>query len=105
MSGIIRRETEVLEELMQNEFFNQPKEPTLEPNSNAYVYKPIVGDGVIRLLHLKPGKGLEPLNGSLEHVLIAKNSGYEAVSYTWGPSEKPESISLDNGVMDVTLSV
>jgi hypothetical protein len=112
-----------LESLMQLELFIEHRQPSttgltssiakskeVSPKvkaqpGNPYIYKPIAGSSVIRTLCLNSGTGSEPLKGSIQHILLSKNKGYEAVSYVWGSSERPHRLLLDDGVMEITQSV
>jgi len=112
-----------LEELMRDELFTLPDQSEATSRKIAvdgivqllpkyeiqlripYVYKPLVGNNTIRLLCLQPGGQDEVLRGSIQHVLLNKNKGYEAVSYVWGPSERPSSLLLEDGIMNITQSV
>jgi hypothetical protein len=48
-----------------------------------YEYRPLESDH-IRILHLSPGSGQEPLLCEIEHAELAKKPSYEALSYVWG---------------------
>ena len=52
----------------------------------------------MRCLLLQPGSGSEPLIGHLVTRPIHKDPPYEALSYTWGDSQKTEVILCNNGV-------
>ncbi|PVH72680.1 HET-domain-containing protein [Cadophora sp. DSE1049] len=86
-----------LEDLMAHEFF------TTAPK--IYIYKHIPSNGFIRLLTLEAGFKDSPLRGSLKQVSIDKLPRYEALSYCWGSPDKPRSIELDDGTINVTESL
>ncbi|KAH7122271.1 hypothetical protein B0J11DRAFT_615727 [Dendryphion nanum] len=79
-------------------------------------YRPIPR---IRLLHLFPGKGLEPLQGSLEisspFPQLSRGRGqasekdsnipYEAISYCWGDSNNKEDIICNGKRQQITASL
>jgi Heterokaryon incompatibility protein (HET) len=59
----------------------------------GYRYTPLQSLNHIRVLHLEPGSGSEPIVYRLSSVSLLENPVYEALSYTWGdPSEPRESI-------------
>ncbi|TVY16338.1 Heterokaryon incompatibility protein 6, OR allele [Lachnellula arida] len=82
-----------LENLLIQEFFSSP-----------FVYRPLDGQGAIRLLTLFPGSPCEPLRGTLQHTNIPEK-GFEAISYTWGGDSKPCFILLDGCQMSITQSL
>lgn len=60
--------------------------------SAPYHYSSLEGPDHIRLLHVKPGTGDEPLTCEIHHVSLADSPVYEALSYTWDiddPIEEP----------------
>ena len=71
-----------------------------------YSYIP-VSDSVIRLLSLVPGNKNDPLRGSFEqgHVGTLPKKKYEALSYSWGPQDKPCYIELVEGRIPITFSL
>ncbi|KAG4427692.1 hypothetical protein IFR05_016824 [Cadophora sp. M221] len=87
-----------LEELMGHEFFG------IAPQ-RIYVYGQLPAHRTIRLLTLEAGFKHSPLRGSLQQVSIDELPRYEALSYCWGSPEKPRSIQLDGGTMDITESL
>jgi hypothetical protein len=72
--------------------------------SKDFLYKPLVGKDEIRLLHLKHGK-TGGLKGQLLNIRLADNPTYEALSYAWGPPDKPYKITLPNGILRITKSL
>jgi hypothetical protein len=72
--------------------------------SKDFLYKPLVGKDEIRLLHLKHGE-TGGLKGQLLDVRLADNPTYEALSYAWGPPDKPYEITLPNGILRITKSL
>ncbi|KAG4425994.1 hypothetical protein IFR04_000938 [Cadophora malorum] len=86
-----------LEDLMLHEFFTPP--------SKIYTYKPLPSTGSIRILTLEAGFKHSPLRGSLKQVPIDYLPHYEALSYCWGSPDKPRSIELDDGTINITESI
>ncbi|KAH9207202.1 heterokaryon incompatibility protein-domain-containing protein [Leptodontidium sp. 2 PMI_412] len=83
---------------MGHEFFNiAPKK--------IYVYGQLPAHGVIRLLTLEAGFKYSHLRGSLKQVSIDEFPRYEALSYCWGSPDKPQSIQIDGGIMNITESL
>jgi hypothetical protein len=77
----------------------------VSPGTPRYVYTPLPNDGrTIRLLLLHPRypKGL--VQSSLLRTTIDNAPRFEAVSYTWGSSEKPATILLDGMALKVTAN-
>jgi hypothetical protein len=100
-----------LEALMEHEFFSHTvsaghknDEQGLGP-TRGYSYKPLVVEGAIRVFSLMPGNDNEELKGSLETVLHDNNNGFEALSYAWGSSDKPYSVTLPEGTLPITKSL
>ncbi|KAH8821389.1 heterokaryon incompatibility protein-domain-containing protein [Xylogone sp. PMI_703] len=100
-----------LEALMEREFFSQKKrdghgqEEDIFDVNKSYAYRPLHGEGSIRLLSLLPGKRDDPLKGRLLHASFHNAGAYEALSYTWGPHHKPECIILAEGSLPITESL
>ncbi|KAH7124369.1 heterokaryon incompatibility protein-domain-containing protein [Dactylonectria macrodidyma] len=65
--------------------------------ASTYAFEPLAGPHEIRLLHLAPGKGNDPLCGRLEHVRLLCSQPYEALSYEWGNPQKKHRVALDDG--------
>jgi Heterokaryon incompatibility protein (HET) len=102
---------EELETLMEHEFFNHTTsakhrngEQSLG-SAQSYSYKPLATKGAIRLFCLMPGTGNDKLKGSLQHILLNKHQGYEALSYAWGSQDKPCYITLPQGTLPITKSL
>lgn len=55
----------------------------------------------IRLLVVQPGKENTPIQCHLELVAHNNRPLYEALSYTWGSSERPKSITVDSTALSV----
>ncbi|KAK5655884.1 hypothetical protein OQA88_5423 [Cercophora sp. LCS_1] len=77
-----------------------------------YIISPLPHPGRIRLLHLQPGHGSDPISISLniavlgDYLLLVQNDpGYEALSYTWGDPEKTHQIFCDGKTMRVNRNV
>ncbi|RYP63003.1 hypothetical protein DL771_009488 [Monosporascus sp. 5C6A] len=76
---------------------------------SAYRYSPLP-EGCIRLLRLLPHRDEHaPVQGQLfDYPLLDSGKGthlYEALSYVWGSSEKPQSLSTDKGYIPVTTNL
>jgi hypothetical protein len=77
----------------------------VSPSTPQYVYMPLQNDErTIRLLLLHPRypKGL--VRASLIRTTIDTAPRFEAVSYTWGSSEKPATILLDGMAFKITAN-
>lgn len=73
---------------------------------SVYTYEPLPNHNNTRLLHLQPGLPGEPLYGSLAISDLYDCGGtYEAISYAWGNSVKPQYISLDDRRLAITESL
>lgn len=73
-------------------------------SKHTYTYVPL-GAGEIRVLTLLPGSFHEPLQGTLEVVPLYGHEPFKALSYAWGDENFEETISLDNGKIQVTKSL
>lgn len=83
--------------------------------SSRYEYHPLTTGNSIRLLLLKPGMDLEPLQISfVEHQIPSGNDtttsvvNYKAISYTWHPEsggEEYDSVFCDGGEIRVTKNL
>ena len=62
---------------------------------STQVYNPLPTIQAIRLLHLNPGAGNEPLVASLETYTIQNAPPYEAMSYAWGNPSPTLNITVD----------
>jgi len=76
-----------------------------------YIISPLPHPGRIRLLHLRPRQGSDQITISLkvtalrDHLPLAENNrGYEALSYTWGDSEKTHNIVCDGKTIKINRS-
>ncbi|KAK5626019.1 hypothetical protein RRF57_001735 [Xylaria bambusicola] len=77
----------------------------LQQTRMEYQYTPL-GDGEIRLIELRPACDGPKLFVSFNHVSIndAANT-YEALSYTWGSSAKPNILLCGNSYLQITASL
>ena len=76
-----------------------------EANCTSFHYEPLDGRQ-IRVLHLDGGRDLTPLTGRLEHVELAEQMPYAALSYEWGNHERNHAIFLQNhSVIKITKSL
>src|SRR5271163_1638386 len=102
---------EELETLMKHEFFNHTafakhrNEEQSLGSAQSYSYKPLAMEGAIRLFCLMPGTGNDKLKGSIQHILLNKHQGYEALSYAWGSQDRPCYITLPQGTLPITKSL
>lgn len=72
-----------------------------------YQELPSEGDYIRRLV-LEPGEGEAPLFGRLEQIKLQdanKLYPFEAISYAWGSLSKDQTITLDGGRLDITMSL
>ena len=77
----------------------------VSPGTPQYVYTPLPNDGrTIRLLLLHSRSPKGQVQSSLIRVTIDTAPRFEAVSYTWGSSEKPTTILLDGMAFKVTAN-
>lgn len=77
---------------------------------NTYSYSPLQGPGSIRLLRLMPDENESArIQCQLFDYLLQESVHqahlYEALSYVWGSLDKPESISIDECDLPVTVSL
>src|ERR1700753_813300 len=70
------------------------------PPGLVYAYEPLRTSQAIRLLHLHPGIGDEPLIASLEAFTIDNAPPYEALSYLWGDPRLTSYIFLEKTVRE-----
>jgi hypothetical protein len=76
-----------------------------------YVYESFAGDASstlptqIRVLHLLPGTKEEAIRCSLLHVTVNKRFPYEALSYTWGSSDRCHQVECDGFYLRVTSTL
>ncbi|OCK73481.1 HET-domain-containing protein, partial [Lepidopterella palustris CBS 459.81] len=63
---------------------------------NSYEYHPLdLSMDEIRLLTLHPGKNGDKISCTISHHNLKDNLKYEALSYTWGDNENPQSITIN----------
>jgi hypothetical protein len=67
----------------------------------SYKYESLYGNDRIRLLNLHPGKGDEPLFGSLFVKDRAGLPEYETISYFWGEKSITDEIETDDGTIEI----
>ncbi|KIN07000.1 hypothetical protein OIDMADRAFT_139713 [Oidiodendron maius Zn] len=72
-------------------------------------YEPIdLGGPAFRLVRLLKGSNFENIQCELFQAWLPPVGGgipYEALSYTWGGTEKPDAIEINGSIMDVTLNL
>lgn len=97
---------------------NRTNDTSLAVQQERYRYEELM-DGCIRVLCLCPGSDGSPLIGSFETVLLSDAEGcasaypqctsaqcFEAISYAWGSSAKPRTISISGGAcIQITTSL
>jgi len=69
------------------------------------MYRPLTSSITIRVLHVYPAPEADPLTCSLEHCDLDNDPEYEALSYVWGNSDLPFSITCDSRVVAVTCNL
>jgi hypothetical protein len=80
----------------------------------AYRHRALSGGGRTRLLILYPAKSAtSPLYGSLDEYVIGQShheddvqtpTGYEALSYVWGPPSQVHDINIDSSTLPITAN-
>ena len=97
---------------------NRTNDTCLAVRQARYRYEGLA-DGFIRVLCLYPGSDTSPLIGSFEAVLLSEAEAcasacpqytspqcFEAISYAWGSSAKPRTISISGGAcIQITTSL
>jgi len=73
-----------------------------KPEKRSYKFKPLLYEDSIRLLVIEPGESPSAIQARLVEHRLSQNPAYEAVSYTWGGSEFPDSIIIDGLHFSVT---
>ncbi|KAH8807778.1 heterokaryon incompatibility protein-domain-containing protein [Xylogone sp. PMI_703] len=68
-------------------------------------YRPLSSEDMIRLIVLKPGKADERIKCTIITAKLVNTPKYEAVSYTWGSSDKLVVIWCDRKKLEVTLNL
>ncbi|PMD26403.1 hypothetical protein NA56DRAFT_698586 [Hyaloscypha hepaticicola] len=64
-------------------------------NYPQYLYDPLKGNRVIRLLCLFPAREVDPLRCALRNVDIDGTPCYSAISYVWGCQSATEVLLVD----------
>lgn len=80
-----------------------PRE-TASDRSYAARYQPL-REKQIRVLRVHPGTADQPLVCDLEHTYIVEPIRYEALSYTWGPTEPPYFLQCGMAQVRVTKNL
>lgn len=77
-----------------------------------YEYRPLPSKSYIRILELQPGRGNEPLIGSLRKARLrhawlhaGRRPRYEAISYVWGSTVTDKWIVIDGRRLPITTSI
>lgn len=71
----------------------------------TFSYQPILHKDEIRVIVLRCAALESPITCKLVHVILTECSRYEALSYTWGSSQKEYSISIDGKLVGITKSL
>jgi hypothetical protein len=76
--------------------------------SSPYQYSPLESSDHIRLLHVKPGTGNEPIACEIYHVSLVDSPVYEALSCTWEldepTGEPPQHHSIACGEFHISIA-
>jgi hypothetical protein len=84
-------------------FLAQKIDQPRSASETAFQYPQLDRDGYIRVLVLEAAPTTDaPLKGSLVHLRVDDTPSYDAISYTWGGSESPESLHLTGGLLKIT---
>lgn len=59
----------------------------------------------IRVIRIWFLSGTQDLHGALEHVDLATNPAYEALSYYWGPPDEQKSITIEGEVVMIARNL
>lgn len=73
-------------------------------SSEAYVYRPLIASGRIRLLLLHPRHPNDPVACTMFETTLDRAPRFEAMSYTWGSPNKEYQIVVDRKQVGVTSS-
>lgn len=76
-----------------------------ERPQTEYKYKTIEDHQSIRLLLLLPGEFNADIHFKLEHILLADNPQYEALSYVWGDASQTFEVFCDGNYLRITKSM
>lgn len=74
-------------------------------SASRFSYQPIKHKDEIRVIVLHSGAPESSISCTLKHVRLGDRPRYEALSYTWGSSEKERSISIDGNQILITKSL
>ncbi|RSL50395.1 hypothetical protein CEP54_011967 [Fusarium duplospermum] len=79
---------------------------TLDEAPDTLVYRPLdLKSTQIRMLHLLPGNGEDPIRCVLDAVLLDDNPKYEALSYAWGDPTDRLPIEVDGERKSITVNL
>lgn len=71
----------------------------------TFSYQHIQHNDEIRVIVLRCAELESPLTCKLMHIRLTESPRYEALSYTWGSSEKEYTISIDSKLVGITKSL
>jgi hypothetical protein len=96
-------------EIARGQSLLEETKPSLEP-LKRYEYEPLPRNDNIRLLSLLPGEGNDIIHcslslSSLSEELMQPSCEYEALLYTWGSSERPQRVLIDDLDFPVTANL
>jgi hypothetical protein len=83
---------------------SESRRVTASDRSYAVRYQPL-REKQIRVLRVQPGTADQPLVCDLEHTYIMEPIRYEALSYTWGPTEPPYFLQCGMAQVRVTKNL
>ena len=69
---------------------------------STYTHPQLSHDRSIRVLHLKPGKGKQPLQCDLQEVFLDASPIYVALSYAWDSQHPTNPIECSGGIILIT---
>ncbi|KAF2467224.1 HET-domain-containing protein [Lindgomyces ingoldianus] len=81
------------------------EDPSGPPSPRTYAYTKLPHNDSIRIFVLQPGKSYEPLTCSLILARLSNMPYVEAISYTWGNSERLFTVSCDNRDIRITRNL
>ncbi|KAF4633887.1 hypothetical protein G7Y89_g4233 [Cudoniella acicularis] len=84
---------------------NEVSDRTAFRGDEQFMYKPLGGGRIIRLLRLYPGHGRAELKGVLYHVWLDSAEPFQAISYVWGNSLKLFNLKTPEGSIPLTVSL
>ncbi|KAF1952608.1 hypothetical protein CC80DRAFT_507796 [Byssothecium circinans] len=99
----------IIDAITRNTIFRIIPQPVLkqkpDQTSSQPIYRPLTKPKEIRLLLLEPGAKSDQISCKLIHVPLSWRTRYEALSYSWGDSNKSASVVCDGQTMSVTANL